>query len=155
MTTQIKALLILGVLLAAFGAGWAGNGWRLDAKYQSEAKAQLKASIKALEVLTDERDALSAKLTAADDAATAKLREAQNETARLRNATPGTIVLRVAAKCPAAGNSAKTASYPGVDTGTGAELAGTARQAYFNLRDAIDYATGQLNACQAELKLRQ
>ena len=140
----MRPYLILGVLLAAFGAGWAGNGWRLDAKYQAEQTAQLRANAKALAALTTERDALSA-----------KLREAQNETTRLRNATPGTVVLRVAAKCPAAGSTAQTASNPGVDTGTGAELAGTSRQAYFNLRDGIDYATGQLTACQGQLRLRQ
>lgn len=141
--------------LIAFGAGWEGNGWRLDAKYQAEAKTQLTVNAQALAALTAERDVLSGKLTAANDDSLKKLKEAQHETNRLRTATTGDVGLRVAAVCPAPGTPPKATGYASVDSGTGAELAPTARSAYFDLRDGIDRASAQLSACQGELRLRQ
>lgn len=155
-TLQIKALIILGILLAAFGAGWSVNGWRLSSNYQAEKLAQQEANQKAFATLLDQRDKMAADLTAATDAAMQKLGESQNETNRLRNrAGSGAVGLRIATTCPTSGLSTQAAGDASVDSGTWAGLAPIAQRAYFNLRAGIDQAAAQLAACQSELTIRQ
>lgn len=153
---QIKALIILGILLAAFGAGWSVNGWRLNSHYQEEKVAQQEANQKAFATLLDQRDKKAAELTAATDAAMKKLGDSQNETNRLRNrADSGVVGLRIATTCPTPGIQTQGPSNASMDTGTWSGLAPIARRAYFDLRAGIDQVAAKLSACQSELKIRQ
>lgn len=138
-------------LIGGFSGGWAANGWRLEAQYADAASKVAKEAKDALTAAMTERDELAKKLTETNDAALAELQGAQNETNRLRDCLrAGTCGLRVAAKCPE-GSGTPGAS---VDINAGAELAESARQSYFALRDGIDRASAQLSACQSELKWR-
>lgn len=152
----IKAIAVLAILLAAFGAGWSVNGWRLNSNYQAEKLAQQEANQKAFATLLDQRDVKVAAITASDDAHMKQLQESQNETNRLRNRIgSGAVGLRIATSCPTSGLTTEGASNASVDSGTWAGLAPIAQRAYFNLRAGIDQATAQLAACQSELKIRQ
>ena len=148
LKTAAVVALVVGV--AAFSGGYKVADWRLTAKANAEALERAQRAEKARDETIAERDALAAKLATAND-----LRNAQNETNRLRDRlNAGSIGLRIAGTCPRV--AAQTESAPGsrVDTGTGAELDSTARRAYFALRDGIDRASAQLAACQDELRLR-
>jgi len=155
MNELARSLLAAGLcLVLGFSAGWGVNGWRLDAKYSHEAEARAQAAAKQLATLTADRDAKAAALTVANDRHMKELQGAQNETNRLRDCLrSGTCGLRIAATCSPAQTPGATAA-PSVDSGAGAELAETARRAYFALRDGIDRAGSQLAACQDELRLR-
>lgn len=151
--TAAIAALIAGAL--AFAGGYKVADWRLTGRYTAEKLEAAQGAAKALADMTDERDKLAGKLTAANDLHTNELRNAQNETNRLRDRlNAGFSGLRIAAICPAARLDAQASSPARVDTGTGAELDSTARRAYFALRDGIDRASAQLAACQDELRLR-
>lgn len=142
-----RLLLAAGAILASFACGWMVNGWRMDA----EALEAAEHAAEALRERTAERDALAASLRASNDQHAAKLKGAQDETNRLRDCLrSGTCGLRIGARCPAPETPAAT----GVDSGAGAVLDRAAESAYFALRDGIDRASAQLEACQAELKLR-
>jgi len=151
---KTAAIVALVVGVAAFSGGYKVADWRLTAQANADALERAQRAEKALADMTADRDALAGKLSAANDKHANDLRNAQNETNRLRdrlaNSSSG---LRIAATCPRVG---ETQSAPGarVDTGTGAELDSTARRAYFALRDGIDRASAQLAACQDELRLR-
>lgn len=152
---QIRVALAAGALVAAFVGGWTVNGWRANAAADKKALQDVKTAVDARTLAEGQRDALAARLRAADDLHAAKLQEAQNETNRLRDrVSAGPVRLLVAAKCPAAPNLPQAASAPGVDSGTGAELDASARLAYFALRDGIDRVEAKLAACQAELSER-
>lgn len=136
---MIKLYLSIGAVLAGFAFGWAANGWRLNAHFESEKLEAAKATLR-----------LADSLALANDENLKKLKDAQNETSRLRAGVgSGAIGLRINATCPES-----TAPGAGVDPAAGAELAGNARQSYFALRDGIDQASAQLMACQSELTLR-
>ena len=157
MIPDIKtaAIVALVVGVAAFGGGYKVADWRLTGQYAAEKLEAAKTAAKALADMTDERDKLAGKLSTANDRHTNELRNAQNETTRLRDRlNAGSSGLRIAATCPAARLGTEAASPARVDTGTGAELDSTARRAYFALRDGIDRASAQLAACQDELRLR-
>lgn len=157
MIPDIKtaAIVALVVGVAAFGGGYKVADWRLTGQYTAEKLEAAKTAAKALADMTDERDKLAGKLSAANDLHTNELRNAQNETTRLRDRlNAGSSGLRIAATCPAARLGPQTSSPARVDTGTGAELDSTARRAYFALRDGLDRASAQLAACQDELRLR-
>ncbi len=148
---DLRALLVCSALTAAggFATGYQVARWQQDGK---DLKA-LQTARADMVLLTGERDALTRELSAANDAHLLKLKEAQHETASLRDRLlAGTVRLRVSATCPAAPTTAADSS---VDTGAGAELDATARRAYLALRDGIDLAAGQLSACQGELRLRR
>lgn len=133
-----RAALALAVLAAAFAWGWTARGWREDEK-----------ALRDLKTVTKARDALAARLKMSDDAHASKLKEAENETNRLRDrVSAGPVRLLVAAKCP---ELPQAASAPGVDSGARAELDSEARSAYFALRDGINQTEAKLAACQAEL----
>lgn len=157
MIPDIKTAAIVALITAvvAFGGGYKVADWRLTGQYTAEKLKASQAAAKALADMTADRDALAGKLSAADDKHTNELRNAQNETNRLRdrlaNSSSG---LRIAATCPESRLGPQAASGARVDTGTGAELDSTARRAYFALRDGIDRASAQLAACQDELRLR-
>ena len=151
--TAAIAALIAGLL--AFAGGYKVADWRLTGQYTAEKLQVAQGAAKALADMTDDRDALAGKLSTANDQHTNELRKAQNETNRLRDRiTNSSSGLRIAATCPGPRLGPQTASSSSVDTGTGAELDPTARQAYFNLRRGIDQVTSQLAACQDELSLR-
>lgn len=150
----VRIALAGALLAAAFGAGWAVNGWRLDSTYEAERTEALAESRRQLQAAINERDALAVKLNDANDAHLKQFQEAQNETTRLRDATAtGAVRLRVAAKCSAVAELPQAASSARVDDGAGAELAAPARQAYFTLRDGINAVESKLSACQEELRL--
>jgi hypothetical protein len=157
MIPDIKTTVIAALIAAvvAFGGGYKVADWRLTGQYTAEKLEAAKTAAKALADMTDERDKLAGKLSAANDLHTNELRNAQNETNRLRdrlaNSSSG---LRIAATCPAPRLGPEASSGARVDTGTGAELDTTARRAYFALREGIDRASAQLAACQDELRLR-
>lgn len=157
MIPDIKTAAIVALIVgvAAFGGGYKVADWRLTGQYTAEKLKASQDAAKALADMTDERDVLAGKLSAADDKHTNELRNAQNETTRLRdrlaNSSSG---LRIAATCPESHLGPQAASGARVDTGTGAELDSSARRAYFALRDGIDRASAQLAACQDELTLR-
>lgn len=157
MIPDIKTAAIVALItaVAAFGGGYKVADWRLTGQYTAEKLEASQEAAKALADMTADRDALAGKLSAANDQHTNELRNAQNETNRLRdrlaNSSSG---LRIAATCPESRLGPQAAPGARVDTGTGAELDSTARRAYFALRDGIDRASAQLAACQDELRLR-
>lgn len=151
---QLTAIVAAITALLAFGGGYKVADWRLTGQYDAERLTASQRAAEALADLTADRDALAGKLAAANDQHFDDLVKAQNETNRLRDALASRAIgLRIAATCPRL-DAAPSAPSPGVDTGTGAELDPTARQAYFTLRDGIDRASAQLAACQDELRLR-
>lgn len=156
MIPDIKSLA-LAVLIAGalgFGGGYKVADWRFTAQANGEALERARRAEKALATVIIERDALAGALAAKNDKNLTALKDAQNETNRLRDCLrAGTCGLRVAVACtnPAGPQSP---ARPGVDSGTGAELAEPARRAYFALRDGIDRSSAQLAACQDELRLR-
>lgn len=153
LKTAAVVALVVGVV--AFGGGYKVADWRLTGQYTAEKLEANQEAAKALADMTAERDALAGKLSAANDKHTNELRNAQNETNRLRDRlNAGSSGLRIAAICPGPRLDSQAASPARVDTGTGAELDSTARRAYFALRDGIDRASAQLAACQDELRLR-
>lgn len=145
------AIKAIGAAIAAavgFAGGWAVNGWRHDSM---EVEA-IKEAQDAKDAAIAERDKLAKKLADADDAQRTKLKEANDETNRLRDCLrTGTCGLRVKATC-----KSKPATNTGasVDSGTGAELDPDAGSAYFALRDGINQVTAQLAACQDQLRER-
>lgn len=150
-----KLLAIVGAVAALAGAlgGWTINGWRLNAAYDAERLQAARDAARDLQAAYDARDALAADLAASNDLHLAKLKGAQDETNRLRDCLrSGTCGLRVAVKCPDQPTAGATGT--GVDSGAWADLAPTAGQAYFALRDGIDRVDVKLAACQAELKKR-
>jgi len=146
-----------GLILAlagAFAAGWAGNGWRLNAEHDRERLELAKQAARQLDAMTADRDAKAAALVTANDKHLAKLQGAQNETNRLRDCLrTGSCGLRIAATCPPAQGPDITAA-PSVDSGTRAELTPDAESAYFTLRDGIGRTESKLAACQDELRIR-
>ena len=150
--TQVAALLALLCFLGGFLSGYKVDNWQQTAKAEALAHKVADAAIAQRDEAMAAYLHLAGELSANADQHAADLRAAQNETNRLRNAS-SFVGLRVAATCP---DLSKVAPAPGsrVDSGTGAELAPTARRAYFALRDGIDHAAAQLAACQDQLKLR-
>ena len=90
MTPDIKtaAIVALVVGVAAFGGGYKVADWRLTGQYTAEKLEAAKTAAKALADMTDERNKLAGKLSAANDLHTTELRKAQNETNSLRDRTP-------------------------------------------------------------------
>lgn len=153
LKTAAVVALVVGV--AAFSGGYKVADWRLTAQANAEALERAQRAEKARDEAITERDALAAKLATANDKHANDLRNAQNETNRLRDRlNAGSIGLRIAGTCPRLPSATEAAPGARVDTGTGAELDSTARRAYFALRDGIDRASAQLAACQDELRLR-
>jgi hypothetical protein len=152
--TQITAAIALACFLGGFLSGYKVEDWRWTAKANAEALAVAHAAIAQRDEAVAAYTHLAGELSAKNDQHAAELRAAQNETNLLRTrVNAGSLGLRVAATCP---DLSQIAPAPGsrVDTGTGAELAGTAQQAYFALRDGIDTVDAKLAACQDELRLR-
>lgn len=156
-----RLYLVAGALAVAFGAGWAGNGWRLGGRLEnlkaehSEAVATAaRTALNAQRALDDKRDALAATLAGIDSAESLRLKAANDETNRLRACiADGTCGLRLAATCPAASAVVPGAAPGGrVDTGAGAQLTPAAQRDYFALRDGIARAQAKLTACQAALR---
>ena len=152
LKTAAVVALVVGV--AAFSGGYKVADWRLTAKANAEALERTQRAEKARDEAIAAYNHLAGELATSNDRHTNELRNAQNETTRLRDRlNAGSIGLRIAGTCPRVGE-AQSAPGARVDTGTGAELDSTARRAYFALRDGIDRASAQLAACQDELRLR-
>jgi prophage endopeptidase len=153
MIPDIRILAIVAAI-AAFG-GYRVASWHADATAEAATIARLQTADAAIATLRAERQALDTKLAAADDAHAAQLRKAQNETTTLRDRLQsGAVGLRIRAVCPGDSAPGTSTGSAGLDISAGARLDTNARSAYFALRDGIDTVTGQLAACQAELKLR-
>jgi prophage endopeptidase len=147
MSLRLAAFAL--ALAAACAAGWAANGWRLNAKHTEQDLARTKEALR----LIEQRDALGERLAAQNDKHLEELGKAQYETNRLRTClADGTCGLRIVeGACPAMpGPSASS----GVDSGTGAGPSTVAGQAYIALREGIDLTEAKLNACQVELRAR-
>lgn len=144
-----KAAAGILALAAACAAGWAANGWRLGAQRSEEELARAQEALR----LIEQRDALGAELAAQNDKNLKELGKAKNETNRLRTCiADGSCGLRIVeGACPAMPGPAAS---PGLDSGAGAGPSATVGQAYIALREGIDLAAAQLNACQVELKAR-
>jgi len=137
---MIKLYATITALVISFGGGWAANGWRLTSQHQAEKLEQAagyEAKVKALSVSNDHH--------------LQNLQDSQNETNRLRDCVhAGTCGLRF--NTPTAKQSTAGTR---MDIEAGAELAGTVGPAYFALREGIDRASTQLEACQDQLRGRQ
>jgi prophage endopeptidase len=158
-----QIIIALAILLAGFGAGWESNGWRmgnqvasLKQQHAETITAATQANNTALVLAIKRNDLMVASLSTQNDAALAKLKKAQNENNSLRDSVRGgAFGLRIAATCaPSNPGNAQSGTGPGVDSGASAELADSARPAYFALRDAIATVQNQLGACQGELRTR-
>ncbi len=153
LKTAAVVALVVGVV--AFAGGYKVADWRLTAQANAEALERAQRAEKARDEAIAAYNHLAGELATANDRHTNELRNAQNETTRLRDRlNAGSIGLRIAGTCPRLPSATEAAAGSRVDTGTGAELDSTARRAYFALRDGIDRASAQLAACQDELRLR-
>lgn len=151
----VKPAAALACALLLVWAGWAVNGWRLNASHQRELTALRESAAADLKAATDARDVLADRLRAQDDAAAAVLRKAQDENASLLDrVNAGTVRLRVAARCPNLLHVPEAASDSGVDPGAGAELDPAARPTYRALRDGIERSQVKLDRCQSQLRAR-
>lgn len=151
MIPYAKLALVLALLAGGFTSGYEVADWRADAAKLVVAEQ----AAKDLQDVTTARDTLADALRVSNDTNAAKLKKAQNETNRIRDAVSiGSGGLRIAAACGEPRLSAQSAPGAGVDIGGGAELNATSRLAYFALRDGIDRASAQLEACQDQLKQR-
>lgn len=152
LKTAAVVALVVGVV-ASIG-GYKVADWRLTGKYTAEALDRAKRAEADRDEAITAYNHVAGELSKANDTHLATLRKHQNETTSLRDRLrDGAIGLRLAGKCPRLGTP-EAAPGARVDTGTGAELDGTARRAYFALRDGIDRTAAQLAACQDQLKLR-
>lgn len=150
----IKALAGIGMLVLAFMGGYQVADWRFRAAAARQEAAQARSAFSDYSDMVKDRDRLAGLLAASNDTNLKALKEAQDENTRLRaRDADRALRLRVAAACPTAAGPGAAVS-AGVDSGTGAELDPTARQAYFALRDGIAVAQAQLSACQGELRAR-
>jgi hypothetical protein len=160
ITTYVAAAAIAGAVIVA-----GLQTVRLASEQTSHAQTREsyaqqghKAAERAL-VLQQERDKaredLGVALASIDARENAKLKEAENETNRLRDCLRrGTCGLRIAAVCPAnpGGVVPAAAAGGGLDSGAGAGLTPQAEQDYFLLRSGISSAQRKLAACQSTLR---
>lgn len=148
--------IALGVAVLLFFAGWAVNGWRLNAKHERDRQAWQDDADAKLKAATDARDVLADRLKQSDDAHLAALEKQRAENLTLRDrVAAGSVGLRVAAKCPVVVvHVSKAASGAGVDPGARAELDTDARADYYALRDGLARFESKLAACQSQLRGR-
>ncbi|MFN3303161.1 MAG: lysis system i-spanin subunit Rz [Roseateles sp.] len=138
-------------LLAAFGAGWAVNGWRLTASHEAGERERLETEAESARLAERAREKKDGELHAVRAVAASNLEKAREANRLLRDRVDlGAVGLRVRADCSAAVPSAFAAS--GGGAGAGAELAADARPAYHALREGIVVTESRLKACQAELR---
>lgn len=150
---RATAVLALAVLLV--GAGWAANGWRLNAAHEREIAAIRDKARDDLHAAEGERDALADRLRVQDEAAAVKLGKAKDENASLLDrVNAGAVRLRVAARCPNVLHVPEAAASAGVDSGAGVELDPAARSTYRALRNGIRTVEVKLEACQSQLRER-
>ena len=157
MLGNLQGILLATVLAAVlgFGGGYKTADWRLTAMANAEETTRADEAVKALNAQTVKTGELRAELAKVDDEQLKQLKDAQNETATLRDRLrAGAVRLRVAATCPASGGVPEAGTNTSVDNGSGAQLDGTSEQSYFALRDGIDVVTRQLAACQGQLRAR-
>lgn len=130
---KAKILAAIAYTVVVFGAGWAVNGWRIDA-----------ATVKNKDTtIADMRSSADA-VNAAEGEAMNRKETAHEETKRIADGVDdGLIGLRVEAECL---HSATDAG--GVETAT-AELAGQSRRAYRTHREGIVEVQENLRLCIA------
>lgn len=152
-----RAGAALALVAAAFGAGWAANGWRLDgraaemrADHEAAAGAAWRENAREVSRLAGETRELQARLNAIASQARTDLENANAETNALRDCLRrGACGLRVnaaPASCPAAVPRAPDGRP--VDSGAGAVLTPDAESAYFALREGLARTEAKLKACQ-------
>ncbi|MDN7541939.1 lysis protein [Burkholderia cenocepacia] len=122
------------------------------AAHAADLKAVSDAAAKAASAALLAQQNMQHQLAALDARHSQEMKNAQSENDRLRRAVDdGRVRLRIAVEAArAAGGNAVpgNSGAPGVDDGTPAELAPSARRAYFALRDALTKAQGQIEALQ-------
>lgn len=140
------------LVLAIFAAGWTANGWRWEARWAKGETDLARAREKSLTAALEREHVLQDAFALLDQQGAAELRKAEDENHRIRDAVAaGSIRLRVAAQCPAAGLP-QAAAGTGLDHGTGAELAADARPDYHALREGLTRVERKLGACQGLLR---
>lgn len=146
---------------SGFLTGWGVQGWRMGEQI-AEINRSTSETLKSIAVaaaqkqreLQNELDTEQAKWAAIEAEQFNLLRDAENETGRLR-ADVDAIRKRlfVNATCPTSSdNLPETGSSASVDNGSPPELNADARQDYYALRDGIERVTRQLLACQSRLR---
>lgn len=161
---RIKLAVAAIALAASAGAGWTVNGWRgtaaIDALRVENARAlgdAMSAALKAQGEAKLAGEQLATLQSKIDTDESAKLKEAKDETQRLRDGIAnGSLGLRVNAKCPAANRAdVPQANAPSsLDNDASPRLDADAERNYFTLRDAIATVTRQLAACQQVIVAR-
>lgn len=146
--------LKLGVIAAAFAAGWIGNGWRLDAQIE-ERRAELAEQAVAFGThVREEENRLRRLAEANDEKQSEELKNALSEIDDLRrrvSANPS--VLRVAAQCPKRPAVVPPSdSSPGVDDAAGPRLTDAAQRDYFVLRERIALAGKMIEGLQTHIR---
>jgi prophage endopeptidase len=157
---SVKLAMIAGALAAAFGTGWAVNGWRLgdkvsklEATHATTVADSMREGLREFSRVVAERDAKQAQLNRIAADGLAAIAKAKNETDRLRRClADGTCGLRIRATCPPpapdvpgapGGGGVATAPAPFLDPAAGPD--------YLALRENITLTEATLATCQKAL----
>lgn len=141
-----KVVAVLLVLAAAFGSGWAVNGWRLGAEMAQERQGQAEAIAKGVKDALETTAAMQAKkdraLSAARDrelALSAAAADAAAESNRLRDELAAERTRIAVASCPSVRDHANAiSSVFGECQSAYSEMAGIADRASSDVRTLIE-----------------
>lgn len=154
VTAKIIALVLVVAII--FGAGWTVKGWKDEVAYQGLVNDQLEtekkraeASLSAQKQAEKERDEKQQRVNEWEAKYHADISKAKAENDRLRNADRnGRVSMFIPAKCAGSPrNGGNSDSAVGVAEER-AELTGSARQAYHDLREAIIEEQSKTDALQ-------
>lgn len=152
-----RVIVVAVGVAASFAAGWWVNGNRADATiaklktgYDASVAANASTTLAAQRRLDDQRTAEAGRVAGIDHAQTQLLKDARDETDRLRRCiADGTCGLRVRAICPKPAVDVPSApANTSVDTPTSAGLDRDVGEDYFRFRDALTLVQRQLAGCQ-------
>lgn len=158
---SVKLALLAGAIAAAFGAGWAVNGWRhgeevaeLKATHATTVADSLREGLREFSRVVAERDAKQAELSRVSAAGLADVEKAKNENDRLRRClADGTCWVRIAATCPPPSPDVPQApGGRGVDSAGGPIIPAAVQSDILDLRRSIRLTETTLQACQASLR---
>lgn len=144
-TAAAKIIGVILVIAACFAAGWTVKGWNDEVAYKALQNDQLATEKKraddalaAQKQAEKERDAAQQRVNDWESKYHADISKARTENDRLRVADrDGRVRMFIPAKCVGSAGGG-TNPDPAVNlAGEGAELTGSARQAYLDLREAI------------------
>jgi len=146
----IGPYLIVGLL--AFGAAWKTQGWRYGERIADMKRATAEAEAAASAAAKEQSEETQRRVAVIDAHRTKELTDARTDNDRLRAAVAdGSRRLRIAIQSQPACPSGPAAN-SGVDSGASAELAPSARRAYFALRSGLIEQEAKLAACQEILR---